>query len=201
MDLPGLLQGQLYLYVCCWDMSTFVQTAMAGGTSDIISTAASMWVVTEGNKPGEEIYLKKLHKAAKEKKGLRTHSCRPCPSLYNSSNARERRLCDRQLFANSAAAQTPGRSRWRFRVTPAFPCSTLSEKTRVTKLYWIYDSGGVLWMGVGTAHISKNMLLCIGLRSVWRTLFIGAPSPLSCYFHTPLTELNLVTVNASKGCS
>jgi hypothetical protein len=60
-------------------MSPFVETAMESNTSDIIPTAGSMCVVIEGNKPEEEIYMKKLNKAAKERKGLRTHSCRTCP--------------------------------------------------------------------------------------------------------------------------
>jgi hypothetical protein len=77
---------------------------------------------------------------------------------------------------------------------------TYLEKTGVTTLYWIYGSRGVLWKGVGRAHILKNMLLCIGLRFVRRTLFIGVPSPSPVTF-THLSSywiyFGLISVNSA----
>jgi hypothetical protein len=56
------LPRQLQLYC---GISLFVDAAMAANSSDIISNAGSNRVVTECNKPREEIYLKKWNKAVK----------------------------------------------------------------------------------------------------------------------------------------
>lgn len=50
----------------CYGISLFVDAAMmAANSSDITSTSGSICVVTESNKPREEICLKKSNKAVK----------------------------------------------------------------------------------------------------------------------------------------
>jgi hypothetical protein len=115
----------------------------------------------------------------------------------------QKRLDDRQMFANTAAFQTPGFSTTiviRFQVIPTFLHSTLSppplllcRKIGVTELSWIYDSRGVNWTDVGRDHIWKNVLLYIGLRDARCTRLIGVSSPLLllCSSHTVCSLLNV----------